>query len=209
MGLKGQYRILLAIFALIMSQSCAGSASPTPSLAAPTPEVTLTATNIPRPTRMPISTSIPTITPTPVPTGVFVLFFYEPLVMNYDPSIWEDRSNYAEWGTNRNPATGTIIENYLQAKDLKSCAIGVQGPTGFQGPHSTEIVRLGNIDYTVLTLQDSSPASIGAFYIVDQSLIGYNDDIHGLPVLGVGASPSEWKACKASAEKVLSTLHVP
>lgn len=208
MGLKGQYRILLAIFALIMSQSCAGSASPTPSLAAPTPEVTLTATNIPRPTRMPISTSTPTITPTPVPTGVFVLFFYEPLVMNYDPSIWEDRSNYAEWGTNRNPATGTIIENYLQARKLATCRIGVQGPTEFNAPVPSKIVLLGNIKYEVKTVDDSSSGSVGAFYIDDESLADY-DYINQLPVLGVGATPGEWNECKALAEEVLSTLHVP
>jgi hypothetical protein len=135
------------------------------------------------------------------------LFFYPPLVINYDPSIWVDKSNYTEWGENRQPSEGVVIENYLQAKGLTSCRIGVQGPTGFQQV-TPEYIRLGDIRYEVITFTNSSNGFVGSYYIEDRSLGEYNY-APGLPILGVAAIPSEWKECKTLAEKVLSTLHVP
>jgi hypothetical protein len=125
-------------------------------------------------------------TPTPVPLGVFALYFYSPLVMNYDSSIWEDK-------------------NGLQVKNLASCTINEQGPTDFNGPHSIDLVRLGEINYTVLTFPDAPPDFVSWAYLADKSLATES----GLPVFWVGAKPNEWSECKTLAEKVLSTLHIP
>jgi hypothetical protein len=123
---------------------------------------------------------------TPAPAGVFVFFFYSPLIMNYDPSIW-------------------TIKNALQAKELASCNIAEQGPTDFNGPHTSEVVLLGNVNYEVLSLPDSSEDVIRKVYIADQSLT----TDWGLPVFWVSAKSDEWDHCKPLAEKVLSTLRFP
>lgn len=135
-----------------------------------------------------IFTDIPTVsaTITPAPPGTYALFFYSPLVMNYDPLIWE-------------------IKNGLRIKKLTSCFIGEQGPTDFNGTHSEQIVRLGEINYTVLSFPESSPEYISHVYLADPSLATET----GLPVFWVGAKSDEWNECKKLAEDVLSTLHSP
>ena len=123
---------------------------------------------------------------TPAPAGTFAFFFYFPLIMNYDPSIWE-------------------IRNGLQAKELASCTIAEQGPTDFNGPHISEIVQLGDIRYEVLSFPDSPPDRVSHAYLADE--------IHatesGLPVFWVSARRDEWDRCKSLAEIVFSTLHFP
>jgi hypothetical protein len=147
---------------------------------------------------MPSPTDTPI--PTAVPSGVFTLLFYPPLVMDYDPALWGDKSEYVD---------RSIMVNYLQAKDLSTCTIGVQGPTGFYGPHTTESITFGDISYTLLVLEDQLPEFQSAYYLEEQTLSGYEYEQYGLPVLGVGASPDEWERCKMLAEEVLGTLQVP
>ncbi|GAB4463510.1 MAG: hypothetical protein Kow0070_24110 [Anaerolineales bacterium] len=139
-------------------------------------------------------------TPTPVPPGVFALVFYPPLVVNYDPSEWKDESHYAD---------NKFMTNFMQARRLNTCTIGVQGPTDFNGPQSEFVlVRLGDTRYSVIFWGEDPQSIVSAWYIEDQTLSNY-DYLPGLPILTVQAAVSEWDACKALAEKVLSTLHVP
>ncbi|MFZ5882621.1 MAG: TolB family protein [Chloroflexota bacterium] len=139
-------------------------------------------------------------TPTPVPPGVFALVFYPPLVVNYDPSEWKDESRYAD---------NKSMTNFLQSRRLSTCTIGVQGPTDFNGPQPQFIpALLGDIRYSMIFWGETTPSVISAWYIEDQSLTDYNYAA-GLPIFAVQASVSEWDACKALAEKVLSTLRVP
>jgi hypothetical protein len=137
-----------------------------------------------------ILTDIPTATATKtsVPLGVFTFFFYSPLIIDYDPSVWE-------------------LKNTLQAKDLASCYIAEQGPTDFNGPHTIQIMQLGNVKYEVLSFPDSpSPQGvISQVYIAEQALATE----WGLPVFWISAKLDEWDKCKPLAEKVLATLHSP
>lgn len=128
------------------------------------------------------------LTPTPVPTGIFPLMFYPHLILEYDASEW------------------TMV-NYLQSRNLKTCAIGEQGPTG-DFPATPEVVQLDSVRYQVITFTDLPPGSTIAYYIEDNSLIGFNYEM-GTSVLVVQASLSEWEDCKILAEKVIATLHVP
>ncbi len=139
------------------------------------------------------------VPPTPLPAGVFVLSSYSPLVMEYDPALWQDESHYA---------TGDSTINYLQAKWLGTCAISVQKRADLSPPHSSKIVRIGRFNFTIVTLEESPPDFVSLFYLADQFISGY-DLRRGAPVLEVGAVPSEWAECKIRAEEVLSTLHPP
>ena len=129
--------------------------------------------------------------------------------MDYDPSKWVDKSNYAEWGENQNPVEGIIIENYLQAQQLNTCVVGVQGPTDFNAtPPVLVPIQLGEVRYSYLFWGQTQQSDTSAWYIEDQSLDDY-DYVPGLAIGGVYANPSEWDKCKVLAEEVLATLHVP
>jgi hypothetical protein len=179
------------------------TASPSPSL---TPPVQ---TETPKPTRTPkdepdigMDDPKPTITPritpssTPVPLGVFALLIYSPMTMTYDAADWTDGSDYDEM---------SLMQNYLQAINLRSCKIGVQGPTAFDpSTHTSEIVSLGDVKYEVKTFEDEQTGSLTAFYIAYE--------IGGLPlplntaILVITASNDEWSECKTLGEVVLATL---
>jgi hypothetical protein len=133
-----------------------------------------------------LGTEVPvfSIPATPGPAGVLELFFYHPLALNYDPSVW-------------------VLSNGIQARNLKNCSVTEQGPTDFNGPHSEDVVRLGEINYTVLSFPDSPPDRVKLAYLADSSLA---TEV-GLPVFWVIARPDEWDECKKLAEDVLSTLH--
>ena len=137
----------------------------------------------------------PTPSPTPVPAGVFALLDYPPLVLEYDPSLWKDESQYT------NPDKRV---NYLQAKELGTCTLAEGGGSGFF-PTPDQIVDLGGVRYQVTMLQDTPPDRTVGHYIEDQTLTGYRYQL-GLPVLEISARPSEWDQCKLLAEKVLATL---
>jgi hypothetical protein len=97
------------------------------------------------------------------------------------------------------------MQNYLQAINLRSCKIGVQGPTAFDpSTHTSEIVSLGEVKYEVKTFEDEKTGSVTAFYIAYE--------ISGLPlplntaILVITASGDEWSECKTLGEVVLTTL---
>ncbi|HLO18199.1 MAG TPA: hypothetical protein VK206_25430 [Anaerolineales bacterium] len=123
---------------------------------------------------------------TPAPVGVFVFYFYSPLIMQYDPSIWE-------------------IKNGLQARQLTSCSINEQGPMDFNGPHTSGFVQLGDIRYEVLSFSDSSSDYVSRIFLADQA----HATEAGLPVFWVSAKSDEWNKCRTLAEQVLATLHFP
>lgn len=121
--------------------------------------------------------------------------------MKYDSSQWDDKSEYLD---------KSVIINYLQAKELPTCRLGIQGPTGFYGEHETEDIILGNVHYTILFLPDSFSSDYAfLFYLEGKSISGYDYELYGLPVFGIGSTLSEWEECKKLGEEVLSTLHVP
>jgi hypothetical protein len=199
--------LILAIFST--SQGCKTNVQ-TPR-STPTPQVLETAsiaTIIPAQTNtftttleiFPTSTitQTPTITQTQIPLGIFPLLFYPPLVMNYDPSAWEDKSHYTDL---------SVMVNYLEDRKLTTCILGVVGPSG-NFPTPSEIIYLGKARYQVTIYEHQIDGKIYALYLQDKLLSGYDHGI-GAPVLGVAASPSEWLACKRAAEKILSTLHSP
>jgi hypothetical protein len=179
------------------------TASPSPSLTPPFQ------TETPKPTRTPKDephigmddpkpTITPRITPSPtsVPLGLFALLIYSPMTMTYDAAKWKDESHYDEM---------SLMQNYLQAINLRSCKIGVQGPTAFDpSTHTSEIVSLGDVKYEVKTFEDEQTGSLTAFYIAYE--------IGGLPlplntaILVITASNDEWSECKTLGEVVLATL---
>lgn len=137
----------------------------------------------------PEQTSTPRISPSPtlVPTGVFVLSYYPPMTVSYNPATWIDVTDYP----------GRFYEtNYLQARELETCQINVQGPTSF-GSSPWEVVVLGDIKYEAKTFDNEEAASIVVYYIAYEL---------GFPILAVKASQEEWGECKELAEKVLATL---
>lgn len=157
------------------------------------------------PTRTPFPptpTMTPTPTNTPVPPGIFSVIFYPPLILQYDVEQWEDTTPYTD--------PNAIAENRLQSKKLASCRIGVQGSTNFNDPtmFTHDIIRLGNIDYSVMTTTNDQSETIHSFYIDESSLEEY-DYRDGFPVLTVRSKPEEWEECRSLAEIVLSTLSLP
>jgi hypothetical protein len=140
-------------------------------------------------------------TTTPVPPGTFALKFYPPLIMEYDTSEWTDESRYEDT---------RFMGNYLQTNKIEtSCSIGVRGPTDFNGTPPVFVpVQLGDISYSVIFRENTQPGDKSAWYIENQSLIGY-DYSPGLPILTVQASASDWDRCQPLAEEVLATLRVP
>jgi len=118
--------------------------------------------------------------------------------MDYDPSVWEDKSRFAD---------PTVIVNYLEHRKLTTCILGVIGPSG-NFPIPSEIINLGKLRYEVTVYEHQIPGKIMALYIEDKPLAGYDSEV-GYPVLNIQASPSEWKDCKKAAEEILSTIHSP
>jgi hypothetical protein len=183
----------------IRTTTASHSPSLTPPIQTETPKPTSTPKDEPH---IGMDDPKPTITPritpspTPVPLGVFVLLIYSPMTMTYDAAEWKDESDYDEMN---------LMQNYLQSINLRSCKIGVQGPTAFDpSTHTSEIVSLGEVKYEVKTFEDEQTGSVTAFYIAYE--------IGGLPlplntaILVITASNDEWSECKTLGEVVLATL---
>ncbi|MEN6571709.1 MAG: hypothetical protein ABFD24_07700 [Anaerolineaceae bacterium] len=138
---------------------------------------------------------------TPVPTGIFpMVTFYEPLVLKYDPSLWIDRTNYND----------PIDSGYgLQSTRLRSCRIGVQGPTDINDPnaYTSTKVNLGTIHFNLIRFKQ--PAGNGMdtawYWVEDQSIPGFSF-ASGTPILVMQASADEWTQCKKLVEDVFATL---
>jgi hypothetical protein len=191
--------LILAIFST--SQGCKTNAqTPRSTVTSQALETTSIETIIPTRTNTLIITleifPTSTITQTPVPLGIFPLLFYPPLVMNYDPSAWEDKSHYTDL---------SVIVNHLENRNLTTCKLGVIGPSG-NFPTPSEIIYLGKARYQVTIYEHQTPGKITALYVEDKPLPGYDHGI-GTPVLMIEASLSEWSDCKKVTEKILSTIH--
>lgn len=138
---------------------------------------------------------------TPVPTGIFpMVTFYEPLVLKYDPSLWIDKTNYND------PIDSG---GGLQSTRLRSCRIGVQGPTDINDPnaYTSTKVNLGTIHFNLIRFKQ--PAGNGMdtawYWVEDQSIPGFSF-ASGTPILVMQASADEWMQCKMLIEDVFATL---
>jgi len=144
----------------------------------------------PRPTK--------TITPNPTqpPEGIFAIKIYPLLVLDYDPLLWDDLSEYSntEW-----------MINFLQHRELDTCRIGPMGPSGFW-PEDMAEKKLGNIDYQVKYDQVDSTGGRASFYFAMDAIGGRIENEFGIPHFAVMYDPSQAEGCKAAAEDVLATL---
>ena len=137
----------------------------------------------------------------PQPTnspGVFMLLPYKPLVMEYDPSKWSDKSEHENT---------TQMVNFLESISLETCRVGIAGASGFF-PDTTEPVQLGDVKYIMTTESDPATGLVTGYYFEDHSLDGFNYEM-GVAVITIQAHSDDWEACKTSGEYVLSTLHAP
>lgn len=129
--------------------------------------------------------------------GLFQLSIYPPLFMDYDPSIWLDKSDLVYRAE---------LVNYLQNQELESCTISVRGPSGFYPENMSEIT-LGNITYQVYARENAEISRVIKTYFAKSSIKGDVSSTAGMAVLDVQASPSEAEQCFETAEIVLGTLH--
>jgi hypothetical protein len=143
-------------------------------------------------------TITPPSTPTLVPRGTFVLRFYVPLIMTYDPSLWVDKSNYGN---------DDIRQGYLEGKSLSTCQLWESAGRGLN-PGRTEHITLGSINYSRTTYDSDASGALSAVYIDRDSLAEF-DYSKGAPILILLADASEWSDCLILAEQVLATLQVP
>jgi len=220
-GLRESIKIMISLIILALSVGCnqaiqvnrpaeppddPGLQTGTPL---PTVDQTLTPTGKPTKTRaaaeevesLRSSATLPptrTLTPTSVHPGTIALKFYPPLVMDYDPAAWVDRSDYPN---------DQFVVNYLESQLLANCSIGVHGPSGIP-PAPARAVTLGDVRYVVYTYDDSPWIGMSAWYIEDQSVPGH-DYSQGLPVLVIASGLEEWRECKSQAELVLASLRTP
>jgi hypothetical protein len=137
---------------------------------------------------------------TPVPSGTFVLLLYPPLVLDYDPSLWVDQSDY-----NPNPP---MLKNSLQSRTRTSCGLWILAHSGFS-PIPDETVVLGNGRYLVASFDDMVPGEIHAFYFEDEAIPNFEYEKYGIPVLQLGAVESEWQDCRRLGEELIATIHLP
>ncbi|MCL4560963.1 MAG: hypothetical protein M1281_10150 [Chloroflexi bacterium] len=141
--------------------------------------------------------STPTSKPASALTpGVFALQYYPPLVMEYDPNLWLDKSE---------PDNPSMYVNFLQFKKLASCTIGVSLPSGMN-PMPFETVRLGDVVYDVYTFPHADTGTITNVYYANHAVPGADYSI-GIPMPMIESNLSEWDECKALGEQVLATLH--
>ena len=191
----------ISLVFLVSIHACTAGQVPTTTVTAGSKQTNypqITSTYTPKATITRIPSKTPTVTPTPVPTGVFALKFYPPLILNYDPILWDDKSEYTNL---------EMMINYLQSRELDTCQIGVAGPSG-NFPPQYEVITYGNVRYLVSKTEDIVNKLTYGLFIEDQSLVEY-DYTDGLPVLNVIANPEEWLACMDRAEKVLASLNSP
>lgn len=131
------------------------------------------------------------LTATAVPPGTFVVLWYPPWIMNYDPTIWVDITNYS--------SPDAKVGNLLVRKE-HSCSIGIMGPSGFS-PCPCETKKLGALQYSV-KFDEDAPVDQGRAYYFQNAPIASG-------IIVVSAEISEWEECQLLAEDVLSTAHVP
>lgn len=136
-------------------------------------------------------------TPTQVPAGLFLVQNYMPLSLDYDTSLWVDKSEYSNTETRM---------NHLQSKQMNSCILGPIGASGFY-PSPDRIVDLNGNQYEVVEVRTQQDRVV-IYYFAISVIDGYDSEI-SIPVFNVIANASELHECVRIAEDVLSTLHVP
>lgn len=193
-----QWFLYVAVVLLGLCAGCAVS-SPTPTTVetlllsattAPIPSATVRLTVTVRPSQT------PTPTATAVPAGTFALELYPPLVLTYNPAVWQDHSEYA------NPQQ---LVNYLQARSLPSCQVSTLGHSGWY-PDDLQPLQLGQVKYQAGQVSEADGAIYWA-YFEDQSLAGF-DYTNGLVILMAKSDRKDWDTCRPLVEELLATLHV-
>lgn len=188
--------LVLAVLLAILVSACQ------PTLTPPTATLTSLATRSPNLTQTPTLTVSPTATP--VPAGIFPLLydFYQPLVMGYDITQWEDMTLY--------DAPIPMQSHALQSLKLASCRIGVQGATEFNDPsaYKSEAIKLANVSYEVKIFPANTEEIVIAYYLEKHSIGGFNYE-NGVPLLAVSSKQDEWEECRPLADTVLATIHLP
>lgn len=148
----------------------------------------------------PTATSRPTRTISPSPSlppeGILAVQFYPPLVLDFDPDQWEDKSEYGYT---------KMIVNYLQHRELDSCTIGPMGPSGFYPEGMTGKV-LGSIEFQVQSDQAASTSQWVSYYFAITAPGGRIVNESGIAHFAVMYIPSQAEGCKAAAEEVLAAL---
>lgn len=191
---------LICLFSLMLLPACVAQSTPapaviyalstTPTLPVLPPTATLTA--------QPVPTLQTTPTPggTQPPEGIFALKFYPPLVVEYDPVVWRDASEYNN---------ALMMVNYLQHRALPGCSIGVMGPSGFY-PSPMQRQRLDKIEYEIFRQESVQSGQTNIYYFASGASLAEIHKNVGIPVLIVQAFPEEIDQCEADAEIVLVTL---
>lgn len=189
--------ILTTVMICLLVSGClpSSTAVPTGTNGSPIPDVIPETT----PTVRRNERKAATITTTAVPSGVLALIFFSPFIANYQPSIWEDESEYG------NP---NYYQNRLRATQLGNCSLNVALPSGFY-PEIDAIVCYGENCYQKAILIDETSDTISTFLLFDHSKSGNLATVYGYPLFMVTADNDEWEACQRLAEDVLATLHIP
>jgi hypothetical protein len=133
-----------------------------------------------------------------VPEGIFAVQYYPPLILNYDPEPWVDRSEYG------NPEK-LLAGNFLEHTGIKGCTIGVQGASGFY-PENMRPVTLGDLYYEVYESPgETAQTAYRAYFALDPAFANVSA---GIPIFGVRAGLPKAAACWDAAEAVLATLRL-
>jgi LysM repeat protein len=132
-------------------------------------------------------------------TAEFDLYFYRPLVVNYDPAIWEDRSE---------PGNQEKMVNYLQHRALENCTVSVRGPSGFY-PENMPDLTLGEITYQVYQEQLAGGTIVRDYFFKSATTDDFAEVVKtlGIPIFAVQYNPSEAPDCHLAAETLFATLH--
>jgi hypothetical protein len=132
-------------------------------------------------------------------TAEFELYFYRPLVIDYNLALWEDRSE---------PDNKEKMVNYLQHRVLKSCTVGVRGPSGFY-PTDMPDVTLGDITYQVYQEELPGGTVVQNYFFKSATTNEFDEVVKtlGIPIFEVQSSPSEAQDCLAAAEILFASLH--
>lgn len=145
----------------------------------------------------PIGTETPEVI-SPAALAEFELYFYRPLVVDYDPIIWKDLSQ---------PESKEKMVNSLQHRELASCIIGVRGPSGFY-PENMQDMILGDITYQLNEQELAGGAVVRDYFFKSKPTDAFDEVLNtiGIPILQIQYQPSEGQDCLAAAEGVFATL---
>lgn len=197
--LQMKHLTFLFLVLLFISSACAPARKPVVTPSIQVSQSTAIATSSPTladPTITPRPTNTISLSPTHPPVGIFPVEFYPPLVLDYGPGQWVDKSEYGNT---------KMMNNFLQHSVLESCTIGPMGPSGFWPEDMTD-KKLGSITYQVQYDQVTSTGeSVSYYFAISAPGAGIDNDT-GIAHFAVISNPSQADGCKAAAEDVLATL---